>query len=285
MTGLALSLRRGAGRVLRSAAALFAERRCYACSAVFAPTTTLDAAQHAVPPRILPRILPKEADPASAFFCRSCLDALPRREQGLCPHCGELAPWPDLPPAPCGRCLGKAPPWQGFVCHGAHEGLLRELLIRLKFQEEVPLAHALGALLAGHPGLGALAPDVVTPVPLHSGRLVRRGYNQALELARPLAKALRLPLEPGLLRRVRATPPQTGASRAQRTGGMKGAFAAHGGVRGRRVLLVDDTLTTGATLAASAGALLEAGAAGVDVAVMSRTPRCFGGALPRGWGV
>lgn len=145
------------------------------------------------------------------------------------------------------------------------------MLIRLKFQEQVLLGHALGGLLAAHPRLASLRADAVTPVPLHPRRLTTRGYNQALELARPLARALGLPLLPGLLARTRHTPPQTGKAREERVRNLQDAFTAPKGVEGRRLLLVDDTLTTGATLASAARSLLRAGAAEVSVAVVSRT--------------
>lgn len=238
---------------------LFAERRCVACGSVFQ----------------------KEGDAQgggqSRLFCAHCAAILPRRVKGFCPGCGEIAAWPDLPLAPCARCLTEPPPWRNFACHGPHQGLLRRLLIRLKFQDQIPLAHALGALLAGHPDLAELAADMVIPVPLHRKRLAERGYNQALELARPLARALGLPLQPLLLRRIRATAPQVGSSREVRKRNILNAFAAERGVRGRHVLLVDDTLTTGATMAAATEALIRAGASAVSVAVLSRTLRCHQG--------
>lgn len=243
------------GRCLRGLGALFAERRCLACSRVFESG-------------------PDKDNPAG-LFCPACRHALRRREKGFCPRCGEAAAWPNLPPAPCGRCFASPPPWQGFLCQGMHEGLLRTLLIRLKFKEEVPLAHALGLLLAAHPALSALSPDAVVPMPLHRARLVFRGFNQAMELARPLARRLGAPLQPGLLVRTRATAPQTGKDRKARMQGMKDAFAGSPAARGKRILLLDDTLTTGATMAEAARALLKAGAARVDVAVVSRAPRHF----------
>ena len=147
------------------------------------------------------------------------------------------------------------------------------MLLKLKFHGQVALAHPLGRLLALHPDLADLAADCVVPVPLHPGRLARRGYNQALELARPLAGRLGLPCEARLLERTRATPPQAGASLAARKQNTWGAFSASSGVRGVKILLLDDIVTTGSTLAAATAALLEAGAAGVSVAAVSRTAR------------
>lgn len=252
-------LRRLFRRALDEASFLFGERRCLSCAKVFVPQSHAQATKEC----------------AERLFCHSCRLAIARREKGLCPHCGEPAAWPELPVAPCGRCLQQRPPWRTFACHALHEGLLRGLLIRLKFKEDIALAHGLGQLLASHPALESVSLDAIVPVPLHRERLAERGFNQALELARPLAKRLRLPLAPELLHRSRATKPQTGASRATRMQSMKNAFSGSPAACGKRLLLVDDTVTTGATLDASARALLESGAAAVDVAVVSRTPRYY----------
>lgn len=157
--------------------------------------------------------------------------------------------------------------------YGPYQGLLRRCLIHLKFYGALPLGAALGRLLCAHPQLRECGADCIVPVPLHARRLAERGYNQALELARPLRDVLGVPLLPELLIRTRATDPQTGGSFGQRHANIKGAFAGRAAVRGRIVLLVDDVITTGATLRAATHALLDAGAARVCVAVMGRTPR------------
>ena len=196
---------------------------------------------------------------------------MPRKQRGFCPGCGEPAAWPELPLAPCAYCLKEPPLWQNFIFHGPHEGLLRKLLITLKFHKQPFLGHALGTLLAMHPELAVMTADAVIPVPLHPSRLTQRGYNQAQEIARPVARHLQLPLAPDLLFRVLATAPQTNFSRNERKNNIRNAFTARKAVRGMRVLLVDDTLTTGATLAAATQALLTSGASSVTVAVVSRT--------------
>lgn len=266
------------------------ERRCMACSGVF--TQLADATgknapsqpggglkkNHGSGENVVPgdSAVPgenAESGERGGLFCPSCAAMLQRRRLGYCPLCGEPAAWPELPLAVCARCLQAPPPWQSFLFHGVHEGLLRRLLIRLKYQEEVLLGHALGSLLAGHPLLRDIQADVLTPVPLHRARLFRRGFNQALELSRPVAAALDCRLDPGLLLRVKHTPPQKGRGREERRDNAQGAFVAVPAARGKRVLLLDDTLTTGATLAEAAKALLRAGARSVHVAVISRTAR------------
>ena len=247
--GLAHTLRRGVRRLRR-------ERRCLACACVF-----------------------RDAD-TRRVFCPACAAAMPRRALGFCPDCGELAAWPELPLCACAHCLDEPPPWRDFLFHGPHEGLLRALLIQLKFQNRPLLGHALGTLLSRHPAFPALGVDLVVPVPLHPKRLALRGYNQAQEIARPLAHSLRVPLAPDPLWRIRATPPQTGTCRDARKMNTLNAFAASTSLRGSRVLLVDDTLTTGATLSEAASALLQSGAASVSVAVVSRTPLHYAAAGP-----
>src|SRR5690606_29209375 len=116
-------------------------------------------------------------------------------------------------------------------------------------------------------------PQAVVPVPLHCARLRRRGYDQALELARPLAHALALPLQPRLLQRVRATAPQSELSAAARRRNLRDAFVvAADAAPPAHVVLVDDVMTTGATLHAAARALRHAGVARVDAWVCARVP-------------
>jgi ComF family protein len=223
------------------------EQRCLACTLLFRDET------------------------AKTLFCPDCATAMPRKERGFCPRCGEPAAWPELPPALCAHCLDEPPLWRDFIFHGPYEGLLRNLLITLKFRNQPFLGHALGTLLGTHPGFAALTADTVIPIPLPSSRLAQRGYNQAQEIARPLARHLQLPLMPDLLNRILPTAPQASASRNERKKNLRNAFAAQEAVRGRHVLLVDDTLTTGATVTAATQALLASGASSVSVAVVGRT--------------
>lgn len=207
-----------------------------------------------------------------ARVCSACRDLLPLARTGFCPHCGEAAAWPGLPPSPCARCLQKPPAWGEFIFHGFYEGLLRSLVIGLKFHQRLVLGHALGSLLAEHPAFTRLACDIVVPVPLHHTRLAHRGFNQALELARPLAARLGAQLEPEALVRVRATAPQAGGSRDERQKNILNAFACVQDIRGKRVLLVDDVYTTGATALEAASALRRGGVGCVDFAALARTP-------------
>ncbi|ACL56698.1 ComF family protein [Methylobacterium nodulans] len=150
-----------------------------------------------------------------------------------------------------------------------YDDAARRLVHRLKYEDRLDLAAALGGMMA-RAGSGLLKEaDVVVPVPLWRWRLWWRRFNQAALLARHAARESGVPVEPGLLARVKRTRPQVGLTRAGRAENLQGAFrvppAAKPRLQGRRVLLVDDVMTTGATANAAARALLRGGAAAVDV--------------------
>ncbi|HYC79047.1 MAG TPA: phosphoribosyltransferase family protein [Planctomycetota bacterium] len=153
-----------------------------------------------------------------------------------------------------------------------YSGLVRTLLTRLKYAGDRHAAAALGALLA--PAAVALAararPDCVVPAPTSASRRRRRGFDQAELLAKSAAKVLGAPCLAGVLRRVARRPPQAGLDRSERLANLDGAFASEGAF-GRSVLLVDDVVTTGATLGAAAAALRAGGARRVVAAAVART--------------
>ena len=229
------------------------ERRCVVCHEAFMP----EEGSTALP----------------ALFCPSCRPSFQRREAGYCPHCGEPSALADAPIVPCGECLQKLPPWNDFLFHGIYEGALRELILRGKFNGALDALDAAGGILAAlcveHYSAG-LPPQVVIPLPLHPSRLRERGLDQCLEMARPVAKALGIPLRGDMLRRITAVVPQASLDREARKK-LRQPFEASPEVAGLRVLLVDDICTTGATLSRATEALLAAGALSVDVAVVART--------------
>src|SRR5690606_31747156 len=187
-------------------------------------------------------------------LCRPCAAALPWNHCA-CARCGLPLPAPE--PA-CGQCLRSPPPFD--ACHAVftYAPPVDGLLQRLKYGRDLAAGALLSSLVLE--GLRAALPaDALVPVPLHASRLGARGYNQALELARPLARAFAVPLRSGLLHRTRPTAAQTGLDAAARRHNVRGAFAAAGDVPAR-VLLLDDTMTTGATLADCARALRQGGA-------------------------
>jgi ComF family protein len=147
---------------------------------------------------------------------------------------------------------------------------LRQLILRVKFLTDLSMARAIGELVL--PLCRELpACDALVPMPQHPARLRRRGCNQCQEIARPLSRGLELPLMPRYLRRTLLTRPQTQMRRKERRADLSASFAADPLVHGKRILLLDDTMTTGTSLRYAARCLLQAGAAAVSVAVVART--------------
>ena len=204
-------------------------------------------------------------------LCPACAEDLPRMGRA-CRRCALPLPEAELDGAVCGPCIAAPPPLDAVHAACLYAPPLDRLLPRFKFHEDL----AAGRLLAQLLGEAAVAwprPDALVPVPLHASRLRRRGYDQALELARPLARALRVPLRDDLLVRMRATGPQSERDAAARRRNVRNAFAVRAGVAvPRHVVLVDDVMTTGATLHAAARALRRAGVERVEGWVCARVP-------------
>jgi ComF family protein len=199
-------------------------------------------------------------------LCAACRLALPWN-LSACSQCALPMP---VPAAACAHCLRRPPPLT--VAHAAfrYETPLDRLLPRLKFHDDLAAGRLLGGLMA-EALAGAARPEAVVPLPLHRKRLRSRGFDQTLELATPLARALHLPLMDDILIRMRDTAPQSRLDEAARRRNLRRAFAVReGSVLPAHVALVDDVMTTGATLHAAANALLRAGVTRVDAWVCAR---------------
>ncbi|WP_419785091.1 ComF family protein [Pseudodesulfovibrio sp.] len=206
-------------------------------------------------------------------LCSCCEDRLALRNGGYCPTCGEMFGDDDAVPAVCPECLHAPPPWDRLAFYAPYAGVLRDLILHFKFNGAYGNARLLGELArqAAELHLTEQA-DGVIPVPLHRRRLAWRGFNQSSELGRAVAKALDIPLWNHALTRTRYTQPQTTLDRNERQQNIKNAFAARNEIiDGKRILLVDDVYTTGATLRECARTLRRAGATSVDVLVLART--------------
>lgn len=178
----------------------------------------------------------------------------------------------------CGACLTHPPRWDAATCAEDYafpwDGLIGELKFERRTERVRLLAGRLLQVL--HEDPSAQAVDLVLPIPLSQARLRERGFNQAWEIARRVARGLRLPARADVLVRTMDTPPQAGLSRSARSTNLQGAFSVRPETRtvvdGCRVALVDDIMTTGATFAAACLALRKAGAATVSVWAVARTP-------------
>lgn len=193
------------------------------------------------------------------------------------PRCARCGLRTGLTTPACGACLREPPPFQHTVCVADYGHPWDALIGAFKFQNRPELAVPLAdRLVAAVQAAGVPGPDLVLPIPLSPGRLAERGYNQAWELARRAARALRLPADAALLQRPVDTAHQAELDRAARQRNLAAAFMVdprrRAELASRRVALVDDVMTTGATLREAAATLLRAGAAAVQLWVVARTP-------------
>lgn len=201
-------------------------------------------------------------------LCAACRTELPWNRLA-CPHCA----LPQTHDAACARCARKPPPFARAWAPLRLETPIREQIHALKYEAGFGHARVLAALftasLRTHPGP---LPDLIVPVPLHHARLWRRGYNQSVELGRALARETGIACAVNGARRLRATADQIGMSAAQRRRNVRGAFVVTAPCAGLRVALLDDVMTTGATLAELARVTRAAGACEVEAWAIARVP-------------
>lgn len=205
-------------------------------------------------------------------LCGGCWDAVRRLPPPVCSRCGRpgLDAGPDRA-EPCPACALDPPPFHWARAAAEYAGSVREALHALKFRGRVALARPLATLVLEQ--CAAARPrsvDAVVPVPLAPDRERERGFNQAALLAAPVARAWAAPLRPRWLARRRETAPQSDLGADERRANVRGAFGAAPAVAGRHVVVVDDVVTTGATVAECARALLAEGAASVGVLSVAR---------------
>jgi ComF family protein len=215
-------------------------------------------------------------------FCVVCEKAV---SQYLCPDCVEKIQLIDYPycrvcgapseTARCVECREREFAFDSGRSAGVFEGVLREAIHALKYSFHRPVADPLGDLMAERCSRLYLAgkADLVVPVPIHRSRMLVRGFNQSEELARRMCARISLPVDPGVLYQARKTRHQVDLPQDQRESNVRGAFVVRDPprIQGKRVLLIDDVFTTGATLNEAASVLKKAGATSVHVYTLARS--------------
>ena len=221
---------------------------------------------------LLPERCRRCGEPADAGFCAAC-----RREflnnVSACPRCGRG-------PLAAGLRECRAHPQHWHVAHVlaplVYAPPLEHYIHALKYDGERAIGRCLGQILAAAAGARRDGIDAVVAVPLHRRRLLERGYNQAFEVARTASAVLRLPILRAGIIRARATTPQTSLSCAlQRRENLIGAFTVTTRLHGKRIAIVDDVITTGATVDALAESLLRAGAVHVEAWAVARAQKSY----------
>lgn len=207
---------------------------------------------------------------AGSLFCDSCAQAVDPIPQPCCPRCGQ----PQATTALCYTCANLTnDPVAMARAAAIYAPPLRPAIHALKYEQQPALAPLLGRYLVAafaRSEWQAVRIDAVVPVPLHAQRLAARGYNQSELLAAHFCEAAGLPLETAWLERQRDTRPQVGLNMQQRRQNVVDSFLAHPAVGGKRLLLIDDVYTTGATLRACATAARAGGAIALYALTVAR---------------
>ena len=203
-------------------------------------------------------------NPAGADLCQGCRHDLPRIRHA-CQQCG-LPISAASQYAHCGQCQKTSPPFEHTLSAYIYAEPLKQLITRMKFSGNLALARLLGQILCDELGdkIVANCPEAILPVPLHNKRIRQRGFNQAIELARPLAKHLGIPLLIDAVERRVDTPSQTGLGKLQRRANLRRAFRICRELPYQHIAIVDDVITTGQTVTALATCLNKAGIKRID---------------------
>lgn len=214
------------------------------------------------------RCLYCSAPSGRAAVCEGCTASLPWIHQA-CPGCALPQNFDGL----CRHCLKKPPPFDSACAAFQLDVPIRQAIHELKYRTGLLHADLLGQLFARKLGQRPQPlPELIIPVPLHRRRLQHRGYNQALQLAQAITRSLDIRVDANIARRVRATPDQIGQSRAQRRKNLRGAFSVEACVAGKHIAILDDVMTTGATLAELAHVARRAGAVKIEAWAIARVP-------------
>jgi ComF family protein len=205
-------------------------------------------------------------------LCPECDADLPRIP-AACLLCGLPLPERGTPNTPCGRCQAAAPVFDRCFAPFEYVAPVSHLITGLKYGHRLAYARLLGELLAEHVAARQTPlPERLLPVPLHPTRLRQRGFNQALELGRVVARRLAIAVDSASLHRVRATASQADLDRRARRRNVRHAFTVRRPIAARHVAILDDVVTTGSTVSEIARILKAAGVEEISVWAVARTP-------------
>jgi ComF family protein len=222
--------------------------------------------QYLLPPTCL---LCNQPGNNSLDLCKGCFESF-IKNQHCCYRCGEILTQQVPTPSLCGHCLKQQPVFEKTHAPFIYQSSIRYLIQQLKFNAQYKNARLLGALLAHQVIQTAEMPELIIPVPLHSARYRQRGFNQALEIARTVAKITTLPLNTCSCIRIRNTLQQIDLPAKQRRLNMKKAFAIKTPISAHHIAIVDDVMTTGTTVNELAKALNQSGVSRIDIWVCAR---------------
>lgn len=202
------------------------------------------------------------------LFCLDCFSQVQIIKHPVCKICGNSFPEAGV----CNLCKKDHPPFSALRSWGLYEGSLRKALLSLKYESNIGLARTFASLLAPIFVETNWNVDLIIPVPLCKSHRRNRGYNQSELIAHPLSLALQIPLETNAIKRIKETSSQVDLSRSERFKNLKDAFSGNPAkLKNKNVLLVDDIVTTGATLRSCSSALLDAGCTSVYCLTVAQT--------------
>lgn len=199
-------------------------------------------------------------------LCAGCLEDMPWHQQSVCPQCA----LPSYQGQLCGNCLQSAPAFDSTRALFRYEYPLDAMLQRYKYQQSLHIAKTFSHLMQEKFSIQHDFGRIIT-MPLHPKRLAERGFNQSLEIAKLVAKKLGIALDTTSCSRIKFSPPQASLPLKTRIKNMRGAFSCHEDLRGQHVILMDDVMTTGASLHELAATVKSAGASHVECWVVART--------------
>lgn len=199
-------------------------------------------------------------------ICVGCLDDMPWHMDNACPQCA----LPSSDNMLCGQCLKTPPAFDAARSLFQYRFPLSAVLQQYKYGQLLTIARTMGLLVAEHIGRQSAA-DCIIPMPLHRRRLQERSFNQSAEIAKVVSEQLHIPLALQACARIKSTPPQASLPYKQRIRNMQGAFECRAALKDMRVILLDDVMTTGASLDALAKTVKDAGASHVECWVIART--------------